>query len=207
MIEAMRSSLDSKLKVYFFLIVFIIISLLFFKMFASMWQLVVLAFLAALLFYPFYNWLSRKTKFSVGIKTAISLLFLYAVIIIPSFFVLGTLLEEIIKVGVFFSNTENVTNFINSINDFLQKTFNFTFNLSVEDIDKYVEENVQGVVDFFASSLVNIAGISFTVFTQTVFFTIFFLSLLPNLSKLKKYFLQVSPLGAKINILYLDNVK
>ncbi len=198
---------DVRAKIFFGLI-FVVLGAFLFVCLRPYFDAIVLASLTAVVLFPFYRRLERKTQWSPRILTTIIMTVLGIAMILLLLFILQGLLKEAI------SAQQALSHYINN-GGAAQLQLNLQNTLNSWGIHTTLPTNSQELItsilhsidQSLASIITNaVSGISvFFVSTTVYIFLLFYL--LPRVGKFKDFFMEISPLGKSVTKSYLERVQ
>ncbi|MFH1760040.1 MAG: AI-2E family transporter, partial [bacterium] len=156
------------MKTYFFLLILIAITLVFFQITRPFFNSIFLSIIIVILFYPFYSWLRNKLGGRKRIASAISIILIFLFIIIPLIIIFGIITNEAINFYTMVSNnTDKIINTAQSAENLFQQ--NKYININLGDIDWPAR------VTELAKFLTNFTIVSIRKISSNTLYTIFIL--------------------------------
>ncbi|MFA6098333.1 MAG: AI-2E family transporter [Patescibacteria group bacterium] len=196
----------SENRVFFYIVAAIIICLSFLVI-RPYFSAIVLAFLAAVLFKPIYNFFLRIFRQKEKVAALLSVIFVFLVVFIPVVFIGGLTVNQIISFRDDFAgsglNFERVVERVNNIYSFLPGN---QTPITVLSAQEKMGQWAETVGNFFLERLPNIGSGAFYTVTWIILFLILLYSIFPIHRKLIRFFENVSPLNDRIDMVYASRV-
>jgi predicted PurR-regulated permease PerM len=172
--------------------------------------IIIVALLAAVLFYPLYQWIARKLG-RPGLAATLTFIITLLVIIIPLIF---TVVITIGQVKVFIDQlsaashgislaegSDQILKWINSALDTLTRG---SVQITMTQLQDAVASAASALANFFLNVLTgSFSGIA-TFVTNFILYMFIFTGVLLNAETLKRFFKAINPLGDETSMLYLD---
>lgn len=171
--------------------------------------IILLAFVAAVVFFPIYEWIAFKTKRS-GLAAMLTFFVTLFVIIIPLVFTViitisetERLIHDLSVLSHDISFTDTGSSLLQRINTFLGSITDGAVQISAAKAQETVVSMASSLADFFLNLLTSsFSGIA-SFITQFILYIFIFTAILTNSDTLKRTFKAMNPLGDKTSEVYL----
>lgn len=171
--------------------------------------IIMLALLAAVIFYTLYRWLLRKTH-RPGLAATITFGITLLLIIIPLVFTviitisqINHLIDQLTAVSHNAPLPDSTNRILDWVNNILASLTHGNVQLSAAEVQKAIANVASELASFFLSVLTNsFSGIA-NFFTQFIIYMFLFTGILINAEALQRVFKAVNPLGDETSMLYL----
>lgn len=183
----------SKLQVYFFLILFLMVGVMVFMIFKPFIPILAVAAIFAVLFQPLYKRILNQFKGHEAIASIAVIILIAIFIITPLSLMSVQLFEESqnLYLSIVTGNTDYLSTVTSAIENPIQRILpNFTL-----DINNYIDYGFSWVVNNIGSFVSGTAKTLFSIVLVTIAFFFF----LKDGSKFKKSIMKLSPLDQKYN--------
>jgi predicted PurR-regulated permease PerM len=170
---------------------------------------IALSFLAAVLFYPLYQWIQTKGLKSGTAGTMTYLATLLAVIIpvgltiFISYGEIKHLIDQLNAASATFSLSDASTVVLDKVNGLLDTLTHGTVQITTAELQDAISKLSSALATFF----LNLITASFTgianLVTQFILYTYLFTAVLTHAEKLKSMFRKLNPLGEDVSDMYL----
>ncbi len=190
---------DVKAK-WFFYGIFALLGLAMLYIFRPYIGAIFMGTLLAVLFHPLYKWYERKTQWPQKVLTALVVISMILVILIPTV-TIGVMLLKQVTIWLSDINSGNAqataTNIINQL----------PVKVDTESISQAVNQSSEAIATWLLNMLKGFANNIGELFAQLIVFLSVFIVLIPRIRKMARSFINASPLGKDITREYLQQTK
>jgi predicted PurR-regulated permease PerM len=180
-----------------------------YKILSSYIPIILLAIICSILLYPVYEWLRKTTKWRPIIVSTITISGALLLIGIPLVKTASSIVSEVSQFSYTNSFQSNLKNLklntaLESINTTIAQIPGTKAQLTEVNITEYISSASKPISSFLLDKLVTVGASSASFVSSFFIFIILLFTILPVVSKMRRYIEKLSPLPDKIDRLYLD---
>lgn len=193
----------------FFYGLFVFVILLSYLVLKPYINLLLVAFIFAVLFGPLYDRFLKVVKGNQGVATMLTLVIFLLVVFIPLIMIVSVTVKQTIT---FYHDVENfiqgnnvtIDKVVDITNETLDKLPYINRQISKDDILKVLQDNIQPAVNFAFNNAINVGKTLFDSIPKFVIFIILFSGLIPAQKKFLGFIENVSPLDSSIDKMLIN---
>lgn len=193
----------------FFYSILILLAIIVYKMMESYVILILMAFITAVLCAPIYNWFYNKLGKRYSLSTALSLLFVLIIIIVPTTLIIDVAVKQaqtfIVSLQEYVqSNPVSIEKIAEAINNFFKQFPFLSISVDANILKDTIKNNLAPAASLGVNVLIEVSKSLLLSIPSIIFYLFLLAGFFPNKDRILNTLKKVSPLSNEIDNLYIQ---
>ncbi|WKZ30672.1 MAG: AI-2E family transporter [Candidatus Dojkabacteria bacterium] len=195
----------------FFYLFFVLITIATFFLVKPYLVTVILAFFSALLFYPIYEVILKRTKNRSALSAILTLFVVLIIMLIPMTLLIGLTLRQVAEfkdniLSIVGGTSVNIDQVIMAVNNLLDKIPGVEEELTTEEVVVFVQQSLKSLTTWLLGSALLVGNNALELITKFILYVTLLLTFLVNRDKIVDFIMHISPMDNKVDRLYIKRV-